>query len=217
METIPGPREGSPPGLEPSGEFWALVLAAGAGSRFGGDKLRARWTEGSLVETAIGIAKAAPVRGVILLSRPGERLIEDPALERVEVADWAEGMGASLRAGVAALPSNAAGAYVFLGDMPRIPVEVLGPLAEAVRAGAPAAAPVFQGQIGHPVLFSSMTFFELLRLRGDRGARRILEALGERLALVPAPDDGVLFDVDTPADLQIGLSQPPGAGPRNAR
>ena len=120
----------------------------------------------------------------------------------VEVADCAEGMGASLRAGIASLPASAAGAYVFLGDMPRVPAAVLAPLAEAVRAGAPAAAPVFEDRTGHPVLFSAALFPQLLALVGDRGARRILDSLGDRLALVPAPDDGVVFDVDTPAQLQ---------------
>ena len=178
-----------------------MVLAAGAGSRFGGDKLKARFGEGSLVEASIAIAKTAPVEGVVVLTRPGDRLVEDPDVTVVEVADWAEGMGATLRAGIAALPASAAGAYVFLGDMPRVPAAVLAPLAEAIRAGAPAAAPAFAGRQGHPVLFSAALFPQLPPLVGDRGARHILDSLGDRLALIPAPDDGVVFDVDRPDDL----------------
>ncbi len=206
METIPGPREAPAQGLATAAGFWALVLAAGAGSRFGGDKLRARWGDGTLIEASLTVARAAPVEGVMVLTRPGDRLIDDPglqgpAVQTIEVADWAEGMGATLRAGIAALPPTAAGVYVFLGDMPRIPLPVLAPLAEAVRAGAPAAAPVFADRIGHPVLFSSALFPKLLALTGDRGARRLLETLGNRLVMVTAPDGGVLFDVDTPGDL----------------
>jgi molybdenum cofactor cytidylyltransferase len=110
-------------------------------------------------------------------------------------------MAASLRTGIAALPPDAAGAFVFLGDMPWVPHAVLAPLAEALAAGAPAAAPVWAGRRGNPVLLARELFPQLLALRGDQGARSILEALGPRLALVEAPDDGVLFDVDTPADL----------------
>jgi len=70
-----------------------------------------------------------------------------------------------------------------------------------VRAGAPAAAPVFQGQRGHPALIGAALLPKLLTLTGDAGARAILKELGDRLALVEAPDDGVLFDVDERGDL----------------
>lgn len=177
--------------------LWALVLAAGAGSRFGGDKLRARWGEGRLIDAALATARCAPVEGVVLLHRPGDRLTDDPAVTTVEVPDWAEGMAASLRRGVAALPPDCAGAYVLLGDMPRVPAGVPQPLADAVSAGAPAAAPVWKGELGHPVLFSRALFPDLLGLTGDRGGRAAILALGDRLARIEAPDDGVLFDVDT--------------------
>jgi molybdenum cofactor cytidylyltransferase len=86
--------------------------------------------------------------------------------------------------------------------MPRTPHEVLEPLAAAVRAGAPAAAPSFAGQRGHPVVIGPELAPQLRSLRGDEGARAILKQLGDRLVLVEAPDDGVLFDVDRPGDLK---------------
>lgn len=184
--------------------LWALVLAAGAGSRFGGDKLRAPWGEGRLIDATLATARAAPVEGVMLLHRPGDRLTDDPEIRMVEVPDWSEGMAASLRRGVAALPPDCTGAYVILGDMPRIPGEVLQPLADAVSAGAPAAAPVWAEEHGHPVLFARRLFPELLRLTGDRGGRAVIQALGDRLARVAAPDNGVLFDVDTREGLGPG-------------
>jgi molybdenum cofactor cytidylyltransferase len=90
---------------------------------------------------------------------------------------------------------------VFLGDMPSVPHAVLAPLAEAVAAGAPAAAPVFEGRRGNPVVLSRALFPQVLALNGDAGARRLLDDLGERLAQVESPDAGVLFDVDRPEDL----------------
>jgi len=86
--------------------------------------------------------------------------------------------------------------------MPRAPTAVLGPMAEAVRAGALAAAPVFRGQRGNPVLLARELFPQLLALTGDAGARGVLQGLGDRLALIESPDDGVLFDVDRRSDLQ---------------
>ncbi len=188
----------------------AIVLAAGAGARFGGGKLTAPWRGGVLIDGALAAAFAAPARSVTVTvgAHPS---VADAALARaatlgqsdrlrlVEVADHAEGMGASLRAAVASLPQDAEGVFVFLGDMPRVPHAVLSALAEAVTDGAAAAAPTWQGARGHPVLFGRPLLRRLLALRGDEGARAVLARLGSALVLVPAADDGVLFDVDSPA------------------
>jgi molybdenum cofactor cytidylyltransferase len=195
------------------GGFDAIVLAAGSASRFGGGKLLAPWRGGVLLDGALTAAFAAPVRTVVVVT--GARGAEVAAaatafavregaphrLNLVHAEDHAEGMGASLRRGAAALPSDCAGVFVFLGDMPRIPAAVLEPLAATVRAGAPAAAPVFQGLRGHPALIGAGLLPGLATLKGDAGARAVLKDLGDRLALVKAPDDGVLFDVDERGDL----------------
>jgi molybdenum cofactor cytidylyltransferase len=185
----------------------AVVLAAGSGSRFGGGKLLAPWRGEPLVMAAVRAALAAPVGGVTVVTGADAEAVGaaaravDPRVRVVHAADHAEGMGASLRTGIGSLPDDAAAALVFLGDMPRVPQAVLAPLVAAVAAGAPAAAPVFGGRRGNPVCLAAGLFPQLLALTGDAGARRILDALGERLALVEAPDDGVLFDVDRPEDL----------------
>ena len=194
-------------GADMNRPFEAVVLAAGSGSRFGGDKLLASWGAGVLLEGALAAAFAAPVRDVTVVIGANPDAVAaaardfDPRVLIVHAHDYEEGMGASLRAGIASLPADAAGAYVFLGDMPRAPTAVLQPMAEAVRGGALAAAPVFGGQRGNPVLIARDLFPDLLALTGDAGARGILQGLGDRLALVEAPDDGVLFDVDRPSDL----------------
>jgi molybdenum cofactor cytidylyltransferase len=193
------------PALEPF--FEAVVLAAGSGSRFGGGKLTAAWDAGVLVQGALAAAFAAPVRSVtVVIGADAEAVAAaardfDPRALIVHAADHAEGMGASLRTGIASLPADAAGAFVFLGDMPRAPHSVLRPMAEAVLAGAEAAAPVFGGRRGNPVLLSRSLFPALLALTGDAGARGVLQELGDRLALIDSPDDGVLFDVDVREDL----------------
>jgi len=192
----------------------AVVLAAGAGSRFGGGKLLAPLGDGVLLDRALATAFAAPVRAVTLVTGADAERVAAAArafaegtghaarLRIVHASDHAEGMGASLRTGVAALPADVDAAFVFLGDMPRIPAAVLAPLAQAVAEGAPAACAAFGGKRGHPAVFGRALFAELLALSGDQGARAVLQGLGPRLALVEAPDDGVLADVDTPADLK---------------
>ncbi len=188
------------------------MLAAGAGRRFGGEKLTAAWRGGALVDGALAAAFAAPARSVILVwganakvpavaRACAERLGQAGRLRLVEAADHAEGKSASFRAAIAAQPADAAGAFVFLGDMPRIPHAVLAPLAAALASGALAAAPLWRRRRGHPVLFARELFADLAALHGDQGARALLSRLGPRLVTVPTPDDGVLFDVDQPEDL----------------
>ena len=181
----------------------ALVLAAGAGARFGGGKLVSPWGDGVLLHGALAAALAAPVRRVtVVTGAEGEAVgaavrSHDPSIRMVHAPDHAEGMAASLRAGIDSLASDTAGVFVFLGDMPRIPTAVLRPLAAALRAGAAAAAPVFAGRRGHPALISRALFPAIRTLRGDEGARGLLQGMAG-LVLVQAPDDGVLFDVDRP-------------------
>ena len=187
----------------------AIVLAGGAGKRFGGGKLLAPWRDGLLIEAALDAAFAAPVRSVILVTGADDGVMpvaleyalregEATRLKIVHAHDHAEGMGASLRAGVTSLPADCDGVFVFLGDMPRVPANVPALLATALRNGAPAAVPVFEGRRGHPALFGAALFGDLRGLAGDEGARSVLKRLDAAVAEVPAPSNGILFDVDTP-------------------
>ncbi len=190
----------------------AVILAAGAGARFGGGKLLAPWRGGVLLDGALSAAFAAPVRSVTLVSGADtrvERVANQHAdrvgrrgdLRLVRAADHARGLSASLRAGIVSLPPQSAGAFVFLGDMPCVPSSILRPLADALTRGALAAAPTFEGRRGHPVVFSRILFDRLVVLDGDEGARQVLADLGAGLVLAPCDDSGVLFDVDRPGDL----------------
>ena len=191
----------------------AIVLAAGAGSRFGGAKLTAPWRGGVLIDGALAAAFAAPARSVTLVTGADPRVREasrafaatlgqTSRLRLVHAQDHAEGMAATLRAGIVALPADTAGAFVFLGDMPLIPPAILPRLAAALARGARAAAPVFDGRRGHPVLFGRGLFAALMALIGDQGARSVLQDLEHgSVALIEAADSGVLFDVDVVGDL----------------
>lgn len=209
MATGAGGEAGAegPAGLE------AVVLAAGAGTRFGGGKLLAPWGECVLLDAALAAAFAAPARAVTVVWGADERVPEAARafagragaadrLRLVHAERAAEGLAQSLRAGVASLPADCTGVFVFLGDMPRVAPGLAGRLAGALASGALAAAPTFEGRRGHPVLFGRALFPQLLALDGDRGAAAVLAGLGEALALIPSPDAGVLFDVDRPGDIE---------------
>ena len=199
---------------DPQSRFDALVLAAGSGRRFGGGKLLAPWgaSGAPLIEAALATAFAAPVRSVRLVWGADPRVptaarqwaAERPdagRLRLVEAQAHGQGLSASLKAGLADLPRDSRGVLVFLGDMPRIPVAVLAPLVDAIAAGALAAAPGFEGRRGHPVALARPLFERLARLEGDQGAGPLLKDLGAAVVQISAPDDGVLFDVDRPEDL----------------
>jgi molybdenum cofactor cytidylyltransferase len=192
--------------------LYALVLAAGQGSRFGGRKLLSPWRGGVLLDGALAVALDSPAQAVMLVTGAdaedvaaaarglADRRGQGGRLNLVFARRHAEGLSASLRAGLAALPNDASGVLVFLGDMPVIPPDVPVRLAAALAEGAIAAAPVRRGQRGNPVALSRALFAQIEALSGDRGARAVLDGLGKRLVLVEIEDDGVLIDVDRPGD-----------------
>lgn len=200
-----------------AGGLHAVVLAAGAGSRWGGAKLLAPFGDGRVIDSALAAAFEAPVGTVTVVTGAHADQVAAAAtafaaaradgarLRILHAPGWSQGLSASLRCGVEGLPPDAQGALLFLGDMPRIPHAVLKPLAEALAAGAPAAAAAFRGERGHPVAVSAALFSALCDQDGDRGAAAVLKRLGERLVLIEAPDEGVLFDVDEPADLEAAV------------
>jgi molybdenum cofactor cytidylyltransferase len=192
----------------------AILLAAGLSRRFGGGKLRALWKGRPMVLSALEAALSAPVTEVILVWG-GDPLIlpllpTDPRLKIIFCQDHLSGMGASLAAGIGALDPRSTGTYVFLGDMPRVPRSLSHEMAQilATNGSIQAAAPQFEGQRGHPVLLSSGLFPRLRALTGDQGAGAVLKDLGEALVLLQAPDDGCLFDIDRPDDLDSASARP---------
>ena len=180
----------------------AIVLAAGEAKRFGGNKLSSTWGEGMLVDGALAAAAAAPVETIVVvtgadaLAKQRIAAHPDPRMRAVYNPGYETGMAGSLKMGVSALPKGLHGAFILLGDMPRIPHDIFEPLVQALLNGAPAAAPSFGGERGHPVLLAAGILDELMQLEGDTGAGAILRLLGPQLKLIPTGDDGVLFDVD---------------------
>jgi molybdenum cofactor cytidylyltransferase len=123
------------------------------------------------------------------------RLVHNP--------DFAQGLGTSLRAGIAAVPAEADGAVVCLGDMPQVDAGLIDRLiaAFAPDRGALAVVPTIDGQRGNPVLWSRRFFPDLMAIEGDVGARQLIGRYGEAVAEVPVTGQAALLDVDTPEAL----------------
>ncbi|MET8845693.1 nucleotidyltransferase family protein [Amycolatopsis sp. NPDC004625] len=185
-----------------------LLLAAGAGRRFGGPKALARLEGEPLVLRALRTLTAAgchPVRVVVGAAAEQVRdLLPDPSLA-VPADDWQTGMGASLRAGLAALAAapEPVGALVHLVDLPWVGPDVLARVA-ALAAPETVARAAYDGAPGHPVLLGRRWWSEIAgTARGDRGARDWLAGRAD-LTLVECGDLGSGRDVDRPADLPGG-------------
>ena len=141
---------------------------------------------------------------VVAVVRPGSAELAD-ALEKegcevVVCENAAEGMGASL-ACAARQAGEADGYLVALGDMPFVRRTTIAAVRDALAAGAPLAAPYFRARRGHPVALSKKFLEQLLALKGDVGAKKLLEDNESALVKIPVGDPGVIRDIDTPDDL----------------
>ena len=182
----------------------AILLAAGAGSRFGGGKLLHPLGDGVAIAAHAARNLVSAGLDVTAVVRPGDfpvaELLEQEGCRVTVCPDAAQGMGVSLAHGVAQ-SREAAGWIVALADMPRIRPETIARVAQVLMAGADIVAPSYQGDRGHPVAFSRKFVHELQLLTGDSGARAIVQRNQAMVKLVEADDPGVLLDIDRRTDL----------------
>jgi CTP:molybdopterin cytidylyltransferase MocA len=182
-------------------EIAGLVLAAGAGRRYGMPKALAAYRGELLVRRAAGTLRAAGCARTLVVigaQAPHVRLAA-PELDFAENQDWATGMASSLRTGLAALAGTpAAAVVVLLVDMP-------GVTPEAVRRVAALAGPAalvvggYGDRRGHPVLLGRQHWTGVAQTAGgDRGARDYLHAHDGQVRVVPVGDVADDLDLDVP-------------------
>ena len=180
-----------------------LILAAGSGSRFGGAKQLAELDGKPLLDHAVEAMSAVPAieRIVVVLGAGADAVRERANLDGVDVVvadDWADGVSASLRAGIAAL-RDAEAVVVTLADQPLITPQVISAVVDLGDSRLPAARATYGGNLGHPVLIKRELFDRIADLAGDTGARDLLELAG--VAKVECGHLADPHDVDTPDDL----------------
>lgn len=189
------------------GSIVGILLAAGAGRRFGADnKLTHSLPDGDLVAVRACRNLLAGTDRVLAVVRPGggelAALLQAEGAEVRVCPDAGQGIGSSLAFGILACP-DAAGWLIALADMPWIEPATIGKVADALRSGASIAAPCWQCRRGHPVGFSQILGQELAALGGDQGAKTVIQAHLDQLRLIDCADAGVLRDIDKPEDLNI--------------
>jgi molybdenum cofactor cytidylyltransferase len=201
--TRPQPREAPP--VADGRRAAALVLAAGRSTRMGGpNKLLAEIGGKPLVRFVAEQALASRANPVVVVTGH-ERAKVEAALAGLRVRfvhnpDYAAGLSTSLKAGLAALPPEADGAIVCLGDMPQVTAGLIDRMLDAFdpARGAFVVVPTIEGKRGNPVVWSRRFFPDLMALEGDVGARHLIGTHADAVAEVPVEDSGALTDVDTP-------------------
>ncbi|MFJ2633560.1 NTP transferase domain-containing protein [Streptomyces sp. NPDC087422] len=217
--------------MHTKGEVAGLLLAAGGGRRLGGRPKALLPYEGRpLVEHAVRVLRAGGCGPVhVVLGAAADEVVERADLSGCAVVRnprWEEGMGSSLRAGLASLAASAdapAAALIGLVDQPGVGAAAVARVLAAAGGGealaSALACAVYDGRRGHPVLIGGARWAGVAgSATGDRGARTYLREHADHTVLVECGDIGDPADIDTPADL--GLLRPapdpaePAAAPR---
>lgn len=185
-----------------------ILLAAGKSRRFNSNKLLHPIIDNTPMILVAAKKLASVLPGSIVVINPAlttfSKQLEQLDLHVVINQQADQGMGSSISCGVSAsqkTSQESGGWLVTLADMPYIKTETLTLLANKLAEGARMVAPLFKQQRGHPVGFSQAYFNELLGLNEDIGARNIINKNQDQLELVLTDDEGVVRDIDYPADI----------------
>jgi len=214
IPTRPHPRakEGDEPsedaGAPRAPRIAALVLAAGRSSRMGTiNKLLINVDGKPMVRHAVDAVREAGLSPVIVVTGHEHERVEAALaglpIKLVHNPAFAEGLSASLKAGLAAVPKDADGVLIGLGDMPQVGATDIERLVLAFNPveGRAIIVPVRNGKRGNPVLWAKRFIPDMQKVAGDVGARHLIGAYPEAVAEIEMPGDGVLTDIDTPQAL----------------
>jgi molybdenum cofactor cytidylyltransferase len=201
------PRSGAAPRSAP--HVAAVVLAAGRSRRMAPhNKLLIPDKTGKpMIARVVDNVLSSGARPVlVVLGHMGaevETALAGRPVRYVHAADYAEGLSASLKAGIAAVPPDCAAAVVCLGDMPLVTGRMIDRLLSAYdpTEGRKIVLPTFHGKQGNPMLWDREFFAEILGISGDSGARFLVGKHLEVVAEIEMADDAVLRDFDTTESL----------------
>ena len=210
MEIVTRPQPRAAETSESNHRVAAVILAAGRSSRMGGSNKLLEHLHGKpmvriVAEQALA-SKASPVIVVTgHMAVEVERALEGLKIIFVANPHFADGLATSVKAGISAVPADADGAVICLGDMPLVDARLIDRLIEAFAPdkGSLIAVPVSAGRRGNPVLWSRRFFDELKALDGDIGARHLIARNAEAVAEVAVDGESPLLDIDTPEALAL--------------
>lgn len=187
----------------------AVLLAAGLSRRAGPvNKLLTSIDGTAIVRRSLSQLVASKCDPIIVVTGHQAEKIENALVKEpvtfVYNHAYPEGMAASIRSGIAALPSDVDAGFIVLGDMPHIRVETYKALIGAFdpNLGHEICVPIFKGKYGNPVLFGRRFFNELAAQQGDKGGKSVLKKRHEFVIEVDVDDPGIQLDYDTVQGLE---------------
>jgi molybdenum cofactor cytidylyltransferase len=208
MEIVTRPQPRSEPAPEKGRNIAAVVLAAGQSTRMGAvNKMLAEIGGKPLVRIAAEQALASRAKPVIVVTGHERERVEAALaglpLRFVHNPQYADGLGTSLKAGIAAVPEHADGAVVCLSDMPQVDHQLIDKLIAGFdpERGGLVVVPSINGRRGNPVVWSRRFFNDLMSINGDIGARHLIGSYAEAVVEILVAGEAALTDVDTPESL----------------
>ncbi len=183
-----------------------LILAAGNSSRLGSPKQLIEFGGKTLIERITKIALTISEEVLIVLGGNSELI--SPKLERFKNTistvfnpNWQEGMGSSIRIGVEKLAEKSDLVIILLSDQPFISKVLLQNMLQTfANSQKPIVSCVYNNTLGVPILFDKSIFPELLKLRGDKGAKSFLHLYENKIETIDFPEG--IIDIDTIEDVE---------------
>ena len=181
----------------------AVILSGGASRRMGSPKALLPYQGRPFLEHLLDITKhpRIGVRRVVLGADAGP-IVKEIALVGDEIVvnhEWEQGQLSSIHAALRSLPSGTEGIVLCPVDHPLVSAALIDELIEAFDKGlAPVVVPLYEGQRGHPVIFSAALYEELLNAPMDKGARAVVWAHKNEVAEVPTNEEGCVLNLNDP-------------------
>jgi molybdenum cofactor cytidylyltransferase len=190
----------------------AVILAAGESKRMGQPKLLMAWEGKTILEQTIDNCLNSKASETIIVlgykARELSKVIGDRPVISVLNPAYHDGMSSSLIIGIKSTSPQTHGIMLVLADQPTIDSHTINKLIETFdKRQKNIVIPVYQGKRGHPVIFHVKYREELLNIRGDIGAREVIQHHADDVLEVAVDCKGVLIDIDTPSDFHNHLNK----------
>ncbi|WP_409300019.1 NTP transferase domain-containing protein [Peribacillus sp. SCS-155] len=191
----------------------AVILAAGQAKRFGSMKQLSYLGEKPLFLYPVELALSMEFSCITLVGNKHTEsmkdYIQDYNISYIKNEESENGMSSSLKKGISALPSDIQAVFLFLGDQPFIPKEVVIKMysiyQDHYENGIRIVRALYEGQAGHPVLFDRELFPLLINIEGDQGARDIIRLFSSKVETVDFPKRMWNMDIDTQSDYEQAI------------
>jgi len=188
--------------------FPIIILAAGASRRMRGRDKLLEIVDGlpllrQQAMKALEVSSGPVLIALPAMPHPRYDALDGLSVQIIPVPDADEGMNASLRAAIAALPDDVPCAMLFLADLPDLTVNDLQKVADAINLSSDTLVwrgVTQDGAPGHPIVFRSDLFDAFKSLHGDSGGREVIALAKDRITLVPLAGDRARRDLDTPEE-----------------